>query len=687
MVRQKSPLGDLQDLAEAMDLSPRHTREWVFGALLAAAIFAAVLVAGGAGWLERPENFYYGLWHRLAGQRYQPQNVVIVAVDDDTLAEHPDVPLVCWTPLFAQVLHRLRELNVRIIGLDYLYYVSIESWLRRLKLPGSDISRTFDLPFRRELGTGQVMMAATLGLDEDGRRVVNLPIVDYYFSLPQPRYDVGLVNFYTDPDNVIRRYLPAMIADPEVLPESIHHPGESRTTLSFSQLLAARFQGREAAAEIKRLEEHPHFPDWNAASAKTVRLEAFPLIGFAGPPRTFSRVSFRRLLGEKKVTPSVYTGEFLGEMASGEAGSVVGAVWGKIAIVANEPSAMQDVHPTPYSQHFLGYEGEDMSGAEIHANIVETLLTDRFPRPVGRTWTLFYLGLALMGALVLFFRLSIWQGLASGPLLCLAVAGLSYLSFRSDLLLPAAPVQAAISLGYVGVLMIRLTGEERERTHIRQLFGRYVSDEVVERLLASGRRPDLGGEALTVTVLFSDIRGFTSMSEKLNARQVVEMLNAYFTRACEPILEEGGTVDKFIGDAVMAIFGAPVPYPDHPRRAVRAALALARMAQDFRPWMEEHFPESDLPPFSIGIGLHVGEAVVGNIGSPKRLEFTSIGDTVNLASRLESATKELGWTIVASRDIITAVGPGLLVGGQASLQLKGKKDPVEVFEILGLEDE
>jgi adenylate cyclase len=239
-------------------------------------------------------------------------------------------------------------------------------------------------------------------------------------------------------------------------------------------------------------------------------------------------------------------------------------------------------------------------------------------------------------------------------------------------------------LSYVGILGIKLTGEERERARIRKIFSRYVTDEVVEKLLASGRLPDLGGEAYRVTVLFSDIRNFTTISEKLAPHQVVEMLNTYFSLACEAILAQGGSVDKFIGDAIMAVFGAPVPYPDQARRALRAALDLAQKAQEFRAWMAEHFRGLDLPDFAIGVGLHTGEAIVGNIGSPRRLEFTAIGDTVNAASRLESLTKELGWTIVASSSTIAAA-PGVVTGRQETRTVKGRKEPLQVFEVLGLE--
>jgi adenylate cyclase len=190
-----------------------------------------------------------------------------------------------------------------------------------------------------------------------------------------------------------------------------------------------------------------------------------------------------------------------------------------------------------------------------------------------------------------------------------------------------------------------------------------------------------------VTILFTDIRNFTTISEKLNPREVVEMLNAFFGRVCEPILQEGGTVDKFIGDSIMAIFGSPVPYQDHARRALQAALAIKEEVGEFRSWMGQHFAGKDLPEFAIGIGIHTGEAVIGSIGSPKRMEFTAIGDAVNLASRLESLTKELDWGIVASNTTIYAAGPGVVTGGRKKVLVKGREGYVEILEVIGLEPE
>ncbi|MDQ5882119.1 MAG: adenylate cyclase, partial [Pseudomonadota bacterium] len=171
-------------------------------------------------------------------------------------------------------------------------------------------------------------------------------------------------------------------------------------------------------------------------------------------------------------------------------------------------------------------------------------------------------------------------------------------------------------------------------------------------------------------------------SERLNAKEVVEMLNTYFERACAPMLAEGGSIDKFIGDAIMVEFGSPLPVKDHALRAARAAVALAAVAEEFAGWMQLRFPDRGLPKFAIGIGLHSGEAVIGNIGSPARMEFTAIGDTVNLASRLEGMTKPLGCTILASEATVAEAGEAIVCGRSEVIQVKGREASVKVFEIL-----
>jgi adenylate cyclase len=607
-------------------------KKLLYGILLVVLVSAGAEIASRVGWLRQPEAMYYDLWHQLAGRRYKPRHVVIAVIDDQTRLKHQDEPLVFWSPHFARALAVLRQVGAKVIGLDILFSVSAESWLERLKLPGNDLSRTYDLPFRKQLAAGKTILAAEEVTEAPAKAKILLPLPDYWGSLPGKMEEVGLVNFFHDPDGVIRRFLPA-------IPTA---KGESWVT--FAALLAER--------AVPGGTLHPCLP--------------LSFIGFCGPPGTVPRISFQRLLNP-----------------GAESDPQIQGLKDKVVIIAYEPTGVQDIHPTPYSRGFLNFSPRFMSGPEVHANIVETLLTGRFPRPVAAPWRLAYLLVVLSLGTVAFFKLSPRQGLALG-LLAVMVAVFAYLWFRSYWLMPVVTPQLGLLASYLGVLGLRLTGEERERTRLRQIFGRYVSDEVVEKLLAAGKQPDLGGEAVTVTVLFSDIRNFTPMSESLAPQEVVELLNNYFSRACEPILEQGGTVDKFIGDAIMAVFGSPAPYPDHAQRAIAAALGLAEKASDFRTWITRRFPERDWQDFHIGIGLHTGEVVVGNVGSPKRFEFTAIGDTVNTASRLGSLSKELGWTIVASAATIKAAGPGVTTDGRKKVQVKGRQEPVEVLEVTAL---
>ncbi|MES2946411.1 MAG: protein kinase [Pseudomonadota bacterium] len=187
-------------------------------------------------------------------------------------------------------------------------------------------------------------------------------------------------------------------------------------------------------------------------------------------------------------------------------------------------------------------------------------------------------------------------------------------------------------------------------------------------------------------VLFSDIRNFTSLAEKLSSTEVAELLNDYFDHACQPILKNGGHHLKFIGDGLMAVFtnsasGSPLPAS---RRAVSAALAMTLEAHEFRGWLERRFPGRGLPPFAIGVGLHCGEVTLCQIGTVQSKEIAPIGDTVNTAARLEAASKELGWTVVASGPVLATAGEGIQTGAHSSVIVRGKELVVEVHEITGL---
>ncbi|NDC37885.1 MAG: adenylate/guanylate cyclase domain-containing protein [Proteobacteria bacterium] len=215
----------------------------------------------------------------------------------------------------------------------------------------------------------------------------------------------------------------------------------------------------------------------------------------------------------------------------------------------------------------------------------------------------------------------------------------------------------------------------RERETVKSAFARYVSHQVMDAVLSSGSAPTLAGERRKVTVLFSDIRGFTTAAEKLAPEVVVELLNQYFERMVEVIFKHGGTLDKFIGDGVMVIFGAPAEDNHQEEHAVRAALEMLKeVAALSAQWQKAYGFE-----LKIGIGINTGSAIVGNIGSTKRLEYTAIGDTVNLASRLQAATKEQNTALLFSDFTHSGIRGVIASERLGAITIRGKSEPVTVY--------
>ena len=219
-----------------------------------------------------------------------------------------------------------------------------------------------------------------------------------------------------------------------------------------------------------------------------------------------------------------------------------------------------------------------------------------------------------------------------------------------------------------------------ERDHLRATFGKYMTPEIVDHLMAG--KVELGGESLQVTVLFTDIRDFTSLSEKMEAHALVALLNEYFTEMVAIVIGEGGVVDKYIGDAIMAVFGAPVPHPDDALRAARAALRMRTGLAS----LNERLAARGVAPLRTGIGIHSGTVVAGNIGSEQRMEYTVIGDSVNLASRLEGSTKELGVDVVISDETLQQIKGRVRTQRLSEIHVKGRAQGVVVHELLGLAD-
>lgn len=252
--------------------------------------------------------------------------------------------------------------------------------------------------------------------------------------------------------------------------------------------------------------------------------------------------------------------------------------------------------------------------------------------------------------------------------LAAAMAGVE----RNDLSVRAV-VTSVDEVGRLAAGFNRMVAGLREAAFVRDTFGRYVSAQVRDEILRGGVA--LGGELRTVTVLFADVRGFTALSERMAPQAVVAMLNDYLERMVNVVVAHGGTVDKFIGDAVMATFGVPLAKPDDAVRAVRAAVEMQR---ELAAWNRER---GLAEPLRIGIGLHTGEVVAGNIGSAKKMEYTVIGDAVNTASRIEQLTKKLGAEILVSDVTAALLGDGFALRDLGTAEVAGKRLPLRVFAV------
>ena len=625
-------------------------RSWLIGIAACACLISETLLQGGA--LSTIDLRLQDFWFQWQGKRAEAQHVAIVALDEETLSAYPDDPMVFWTNRFAVAVARLREVGVKLVGLDMLLSTSPERWLGTLGSDLQDAARNYDQAFREQINSGQLVLAATRQGSGGRETDYLLPSPDYLLALPDfdiPGH-VALADLLDEGDGVIRRYLMAPVAQSEraLLAEDL-------PVLSLPALLAVRAS-----------EQSPRASAWQLGGHQASLEQAPTPIPYIGPPGSFPLISLKQLLADNAASDPA-----------------IRALRGKVVLIG-ATAALNDEHFTPYATRLLARRGELMHGVELHANVLESLLSGYRLQPLNDTARIAALLLVTILATAAFMTLPAWAGvslwLMSGLLMVLA----GFLAFGAGILIPVSDYGMATAVALLGVLGWRLTGEERERSRIRQIFGRYVSPQVVEALLESGKRPELGGQMQTVTVLFSDIRNFTTISERLEAKEVVEMLNTYFERACAPLQAAGGSIDKFIGDAIMVEFGSPLPVEDHALRGIKAALALRKEADDFAGWMNKRFPDRNLPKFAVGIGLHSGEAVIGNIGSPTRMEFTAIGDTVNLASRLEGMTKEIGCVILASKSTIDAAGDTVEHGRTSEIKVKGRDEAVRVFEVLGI---
>ena len=596
---------------------------------------AAVLLAGAL--LETGRlHFFNGVENRVsdflvrsqAGGLAPDSDIVIVDIDEPSLARMQDAAGKFPWPrsVYADLVLGIESQEPRAIVFDILFGEedirnresdrSFNDSLKGLSNVYFPMQRLDPAGDARGVPIAQV--AGALGIErtasaQPGARVQVLPpqVVD---EEHWPRS--GIINFLEDADGVGRRYWLAMPAYGWRLPS---------LPASVARGLGFPVPGEEAI--ILR---------WRGSAG------AFRHVSFAD--------LYEDLLRKKRTRPP-------------------GELRGKIVIVGATAAGLGDFRVTPISNVY--------PGVEILSTAIDNLKNRR-----GMTRAPVYVQMVLAGALLaLVFtafqrRRNVLEAGVALIVISAALLGAEYAALNAGLVLPVTvPLVFAWVLYLFGAMHAYLR-EKREREQAVRLFSRFLNPNVVKQIVDQGETIEsLSGKTRQISILFSDIRGFTTLSERRPPQEIVNLLNRYFSRQVAVVFRHGGTLDKFIGDCIMAFWGAPLDDPQHAEHAVAAALEMEQVLKSFRAELGEAGED-----FDVGIGVHTGTAVVGFIGAEQKLDYTAIGDTVNLASRIEGTTKEAKSRILVSRDTVEACHNSFAFTSRGSYKVKGRTQEVELFQ-------
>lgn len=610
----------------------------------------------GAEAFARLEQMTYDWRMRLLPRPAPDPRIIIVAIDDESLREFGVWP---WPrDLHAEVVRKLAAAGARVIGVDMVLSGVSGFGKSAEDLMGGDEDDFFSLPEPsaqdEELAeaireAGCVVLASRLVIEEAHGTELGAEMVSADFPLyvlEDAATAVAPVNVPEDADHTVRR---AWLV--------ISHQDEPYA--GFGAAVAALAQGEDPRA-------------FALASERRAK----GAVSRAGAAASFL-IDYSRTGAEGFATVPYY------QVARGELRS--GAFRDKIVLVGATASVLQDMHYTPLARErgtlwrTFQTQIEQMAGVEIHAHVAAALLQGRFIRrvPPWMTDSLVLLIALLTVVLTVNQRPLVAMPACVAPLLLgTAVAG-GLLFAYARVWLPVIAPMAVCLLSYLSTTTFLWLVEERLRTQIRSAWARRVSPEVLDVILGNPEIAHVQGQRVTATVLFSDLRGFTSMCHAMEPEQVIELLNTYLTAMTSVIRRHGGTVHKFMGDGLMAVFGDPVRHEDHADRAVAAALEMhgemAKIAQ-LAP------PKTDGQP-GMGIGIDTGEVVVGDVGSAEMLEYTAIGRAVNTAARLEEMNKQYETATILSRATVAHMQQSVPTRRLGLAEVRGIPEPVEIFAL------
>lgn len=599
--------------------------KWVNG-VICIGLIAVVAMAAASGALAPGENAVYDTMFSWRGEVDPGEKIVVVAMDEKSFAQMGPLP---WSrETHAQLLEKMPDATV--VGFDLLF---------DMERPVEDARLAQAIEEQ-----GRVVLATMFAFeqDQDGDWLQSLLVPNT--TIGQSAAGQGFVNMPADKGNIVRR---AALIDTNT---------SGRPLPSFALACALVAQGQDAnqltlTGQTLTLGQQKTYLNHRHQA----------LIDYAGPGGTFPTVSYADALA------GVYSPDFFTD---------------KIVLVGlATPTEKNDYYENPFTKGNLILQGKLPSpGVEIHANILRSLLESGFRREAAAGINLVLLVLCGLLAWVAARPARPWLAVAlsaSVAVIYLGGAYLLWLEYRLWVWIAAPLLTIFLVYAYNGVADFVRTEMERRRT--RALFSRYVSGQVVDSLLANPKEAGLGGVRRDVTVLFSDVRGFTAYSDHHSPEEVVTILNRHLSAMTQIIFAHGGMLDKYIGDAIMAVFGAPLPTEDHPRQAVEAGLAMLEANRRLcREW-----EAAGLDQLKIGVGINTGAAIVGNIGSSERMDYTVIGGAVNLASRLESMTKTLGSSLVIGEATVSHLEADFLQQRQlvslGHCEVRGIAQQVQVF--------
>ncbi len=385
-------------------------------------------------------------------------------------------------------------------------------------------------------------------------------------------------------------------------------------------------------------------------------------INYIGPSRTFKTVSYYQVINKDYPIPDHFVKDKV-------------VLVGRMLEAAANPQDQPDFFLTPY----YTITNQRMAGSEIHMNILNTILNNNVITEISSEFYYILKIIIFMYLTFLMLFMSPFRGIILLTLSYIFLYSISYYYFlQENLWIPPVLLSLFLTTSYTCCSVFHYFTSDREKRWLRGAFSRYVSKEFIDIISAHPEKLSLGGEERELSIFFSDVKGFTSISEKLEPQKLVYILNIYFTRVTQIILNHKGTVDKFIGDAVMAFWGAPIDIENHAEMACTSALEIQKAINK----LDEEFAKQGLPSLYTRIGIHTGRAVVGNMGSNERFNYTVMGDTVNLASRLEGVNKRYSTKILISEETYSKVADKFWTREVDKIVVKGKELPVTIYELI-----